>query len=114
MNISRFVVAAIFASCTLGNLQGVGASNPNKKSRDRKVYVDRHLIKAVPQGIIVTQGRRAFLVKALRSDQKGMFFLKKDRLTFVEKGRGRWKCDRCPRVFDTQQELLWHILEEHT
>jgi predicted transcriptional regulator len=81
----------------------------------QKVYVDSHRIKAVSQGIIVTYGKHAFLVKAIRRDQKGLFFLKKDRVVEVAKGKKTDKdedyvCDECGRTFKTLERLLWHQL----
>ena len=114
MRFSKHVLPAVLACCLLGNLQGADSCRCEGNSRSRKIYVDSKLIKVVPQGIVVASGNHAFLVKAVRFDQNGLFFLKKDNQIVVENSRGRWKCDLCPLVFNTREELLWHILESHT
>ena len=108
----RCVFVSIIICCTFGSVQAIDSLVQAKK-QSQKVYIDKNLFKPSSQGIIVAHGKHAFLVKAVRFDQKGLFFLKKDRLTIVENARGRWKCDDCPRVFNTEEELLWHILEKH-
>jgi hypothetical protein len=117
MSISKCIFAAIFACCSLGNVQGVDSFKHGKNLGSEKVYVDKQLIKAVPRGIIVVNGKHAFLVKAVRFDQKGVFILQKDRLIGVVKGNkrdrdedGRYVCDYCSRTFRTLQALLWHEL----
>ncbi len=114
MNISKYLSAVVLAGCAFGNLHAVDSCKQTAQSCPKKMYVERKFVKATPEGIIVTRGKHAFLVKAIRADQKGLFFLKKDRLTSVVKGKKKWQCDRCGMVFNSEQALLWHILEEHS
>ena len=116
MSIFRCVVALVVGCCALGNIFAAESSEQGQR-QSQKVYVDNHRIRAVSRGIIVTCGKQAFLVKAVRRDQKGVFFLRKDRVaaTVAAKGdRKRYVCDVCGRAFETEQALLWHQLGHST
>jgi hypothetical protein len=64
----------VVTCCALGNLQGVDSFKQERNSDLKKIYIDSHRIKAIRKGIIVTHGAHAFLVKAVRSDERGLFF----------------------------------------
>jgi hypothetical protein len=107
MGISRHIFAAVLTCCALGSLQAVDPINQDVQT-SKKVYVDSHHVKAIPQGIIVVRGKHAFLVKSVRSDHKGLFFLKKDRINLVAKGKKEYICDVCGKRFTKETDLLWH------
>jgi hypothetical protein len=80
MGISRYVFVAVLACCAMGSLQATNEAPRHQKKislDNTKVYVNPCPVKAIQEGIIVTCGKHAFLVKAIRSDQKGLFFFEK-------------------------------------
>lgn len=120
MGISEYLLAAALSFCVLGNLSAADSiSHPKKIGLDRtKVYVS--LVKVIQEGIIVTRGKHAFLVKAIRSDRNGIFFLKKDRVSPILDKSVQSKtatfiiCRQCGLTFFSHEEYLWHVLEKHT
>jgi hypothetical protein len=113
MNISKCLIVAVLTGGLFGNLHASDSPKHTMDSRSKKTYVDSKLVKTTPEGIIVTLGKHAFLVNAIRSDQKGLFFLEKDRLTLIMKSK-YWKCPYCPLHFDTKEDMLWHVYDGHT
>lgn len=123
MGISRYVFVAVLACCAMGSLQAINEAPRHQKkiSLDKtKVYVNPCPVKAIQEGIIVTCGKHAFLVKAIRSDQKGLFFLKKDRVNLISNKSDQSKaaafivCRQCGLSFFSHEKYLWHVLEKHT
>jgi hypothetical protein len=138
MSISKFLIVAALSFCSLGNLPATESAKHSKQhfvderivsttkdggvksQRLKKVYVGRHPVKVIEEGIIVTKGKHIFLVKAVRVDQNGLFFLKKDRVaprmktSSRDKSAGFLVCKTCGRIFGSHEALLWHILEKHT
>ena len=122
MSISRYVFVAILAFSALGGLQATDETPRHQKkiSLDKtKVYINPCPVKVIKEGIIVTCGKHAFLVKTIRSDREGLFFLKKDRVNPVLDKSVQSKtaafiiCRQCGLSFFSHEEYLWHVLEEH-
>ena len=113
MRFSRFCFVVLVAACSLSGLcagTSSAGSSINVRSGQKKIYVDGCYVGATKDGIIATKQKDVFLVKSIRSDKKGLFFLKKDRVVLSVKGKRGCECDMCHKVFPTQKALLWHQL----
>jgi hypothetical protein len=93
MNLPKILFSALLFYCALcSSLQAVAAKS---QSHSKKMYVDYQSVKATSQGIMVSKGKYTFSVKAIRSDQKGLFLLKKDLLPSIREGFRTTKISNC-------------------
>ncbi len=108
MGILRYVFVAVLACCAMGSLQAINEAPRHQK----KHYVDEKAINVTNDGIVVRTQTGNFTVGVLRSDEKGIYILKKD-VSGKAKGCARRprtiRC-RCGREF-SGEDAYWNHVE---
>ena len=118
MKLHKFYFLLFIVTCVFGGLCAETSLEVSKRgSKLEKVYVDDCSVNPITKSIVITKGKSVFSVHAIRVDQKGLFIMKRDLAASSQSGpcqtKRKYKCDRCPRVFDSEQELAWHYLVDH-
>lgn len=80
----------------------------------KKIYVKNQCVKITPRWIVVKVNNRALKFRALRTDRKGLFVLKKDLLLSPRSQEVlKEPCNVCHQEFDSPLAAAEHDLEAH-
>jgi hypothetical protein len=83
MNLSSRLFISIVATTAI--LPNFIFATPKKACK--KIYVNSNQIKASKDGILIQTARKMFRIKCLRSDEKGIYFFKKDFETLIDQSQ---------------------------
>lgn len=111
MKLFHTVFAATLLACSAVCFSA-HAGAPQKMSQ--KIYVESKNITLGEKGILITTSGGTFSIKTLRTDEKGIYFLRNDIRISTEstpKEKRIWKCPCCGQIFETNGELIAHSRE---